>query len=707
MASTISSYAATCSEDSITESGEVDFIKALDITTSSNEGSETVGSLTTEGETDHVGTAEINNDGAAHGANKSGVRFKIDSKLSADNNKGTVEEPDIHLINYQIVTYSFSEGVNFSDSVILKDLDGSNSGDKYIDAATILYEDMDGNIIAPKATLVGEDLITFDTSIEAQPSSVTLPSKVTGYAPPKYKGVNNSNEKYWVTWDLSDVTIKKIIILYWDNEPSDDANGAQGISFESPLSFDLCPEPTPAPSISLIKSISSVEDVNKNDIVDAGDIIHYNFKVTNTGNVELKDISISDEKVTVSGSLDSLDVEASDTDTFSATYTITQDDVDAGGVENRATVNAQDDEGTKVSDISDTGTDIELKTIDDPESTETESPLGVYDNNSSDTTDDPTTLKIDFVPAPSISLIKSISSVEDVNKNKIVDAGDIIHYNFEVTNSGNVELKDISISDDIVTVNGSLASLDVNKTDKDTFSATYTITQDDVDAGGVENRATVNAQDDYGTKVSDISDTGTDPQVVKVTNPESTETESPLEINNNDVSDPTDDPTTLKIDIVTAHIGDLFWIDKNHNGIKDEDEDVVAGATVELFDNSGNPISDVNGNHSVVTDENGIYGFDVIAGETYILRFTLPDEYIAKDYEFISDSTESSTFELKVTPTAGKNDLTLDAPIACGYSDAPIHANNGDSLSLYTVFAMLLMFLSLGTLTLNREETKK
>ena len=49
-----------------------------------------------------------------------------------------------------------------------------------------------------------------------------------------------------------------------------------------------------------------------------------------------------------------------------------------------------------------------------------------------------------------------------------------------------------------------MAPNDVNTTN---YTATYTLTQTDVDYGGVENTATVSGTDPNGTVVEDISDT--------------------------------------------------------------------------------------------------------------------------------------------------------------------------------------------------------
>ena len=106
-----------------------------------------------------------------------------------------------------------------------------------------------------------------------------------------------------------------------------------------------------------------------------------------------------------------------------------------------------------------------------------------------------------FVEVPSIAIIKTAVS-NDENGNGNAEAGETITYSFIVTNTGNVPLHNIVVSDPLpgIVVSGGPIDLNVNEIDKVSFSAEYAITQNDINNGSVSNQATV-----YGTTVSGIS----------------------------------------------------------------------------------------------------------------------------------------------------------------------------------------------------------
>jgi len=159
-----------------------------------------------------------------------------------------------------------------------------------------------------------------------------------------------------------------------------------------------------------------------------------------------------------------------------------------------------------------------------------------------------------------------------------------------------------------------------------------------------------------------------------------------------------------------AHIGDYFWIDTNQDGVQNPNEKPVVGAVITLFDREGNPVEDIHGNHSVTTDANGKYSFDVEPGKTYQLHFTIPQNYIDEGYVFTDKNSgdnaqdsdvDASGYTTTVTPGAGDNILTLDAGINCGCADVA-----SDSGGMMSVWLFLLYFLGIGWLVMTGLERK-
>ena len=113
------------------------------------------------------------------------------------------------------------------------------------------------------------------------------------------------------------------------------------------------------------------------------------------------------------------------------------------------------DDVTDTSDAGTDATDTTITDITDPDTTETDNPLDENPNDMTDPTDDPTTLII--TPTPMLSLEKSITMVNDLDGNGI-DQGDTVDYSFEVTNTGNTTLSNVSIDDATIGVTGLVVS---------------------------------------------------------------------------------------------------------------------------------------------------------------------------------------------------------------------------------------------------------
>ena len=219
---------------------------------------------------------------------------------------------------------------------------------------------------------------------------------------------------------------------------------------------------TAEPEITLEKTGVFTDNPPINTI-NAGDQITYTFTVTNTGNVTVTDITISDPLITVNGTaIPSLAPGASDAVSFSGVYTLTQADIDVATFTNTATA------------------------------------TGNYNNEPVTATDDFTN---ELTPSPAISLDKE-GTYFDANSDGRQNAGDQINYVFTVTNTGNVTLLQVTISDPDVTVSGGpINILEPGESDNTTFTAVYTLTQEDINAGAYTNTATATGRyrDEYYT----------------------------------------------------------------------------------------------------------------------------------------------------------------------------------------------------------------
>ena len=257
--------------------------------------------------------------------------------------------------------------------------------------------------------------------------------------------------------------------------PSDEMESEEGASEE-----EIPDEEKPAEEASILlqKQVALIN--NDSDLANfsqPGDKITYSFTITNTGNVTLSDVTLSDPMAEVSGNpIAFLEPGESDSINYSAEYFITQADIDAGNFTNTASV----------AGLSPSGDSIEAK-------------ASAIVNGSQQEA------KEEQDETASLQLVKEVASINgDPDAFNFTQVGDLITYAFTVTNTGSVEITDITISDLFASVTGEpISSLAPGESDSTSYTAAYVITQEDINACSFTNTASASGLSLSGEAVSD------------------------------------------------------------------------------------------------------------------------------------------------------------------------------------------------------------
>ncbi|WP_317230323.1 Ig-like domain-containing protein, partial [Clavibacter sp. MX14-G9D] len=234
------------------------------------------------------------------------------------------------------------------------------------------------------------------------------------------------------------------------------------------------PIATPAPALSLEK-VGVLTDSNGNGRADVGERIAYTFTARNTGNVSLQQVAVTDPRVSgitpATASLTPTTASAAGIGTSTATftaapYTVTQADVNAGTtLVNTATANGRTLAGVAA-----------------PTATST------------------STIQVNHGPAVTVTKDAVLTGGAAV--------GATIDYSFRITNSGNVPLTGVALTDPLAGLSaitygtwpGTAGSLPIGGSV--TATARYTVKQTDLDAGSVANTATARGTSPAGIVAS-------------------------------------------------------------------------------------------------------------------------------------------------------------------------------------------------------------
>jgi uncharacterized repeat protein (TIGR01451 family) len=222
---------------------------------------------------------------------------------------------------------------------------------------------------------------------------------------------------------------------------------------------------TQSPALTIAKSASPAT------VTAAGQMVTFTFHVTNTGNVTLSTITIKEGAFSGIGALSmptcaagAASLAPGHSVDCTATYTVTQADIDRGSITNTATA---------------TGTPPgNLQPPDSPPSSAT---LPITQN-------------------PAITLVKS------ANVQNFTAAGTVVTYSYKVTNTGNVTLTGVKVTDPMPGLSAiTCPSTTLPPAASMTCTATYRTTQADVARGSIKNVATASAVDPDGVPMLSAS----------------------------------------------------------------------------------------------------------------------------------------------------------------------------------------------------------
>ncbi|EAZ81575.2 membrane protein [Algoriphagus machipongonensis] len=210
----------------------------------------------------------------------------------------------------------------------------------------------------------------------------------------------------------------------------DDLSGNSN-DVDNETQVDLCQQP----DIAILKSD------NGSEVDAAGDVITYTLTVTNTGNVTLNNVMVTDPLTGLDQNVGTLAPGASTA--VNTDYVVTQADMDAGSILNTA-----------------------LTTGDAP---------GEDDPSDDDQVETP------VIQLPAIQIVKSDNGAE------IDAAGEVISYTLTVTNTGNVTLNNVMVTDPLTGLDQNVGTLSPGASTA--VNTDYEVTQADMDAGSILNTA--------------------------------------------------------------------------------------------------------------------------------------------------------------------------------------------------------------------------
>jgi uncharacterized repeat protein (TIGR01451 family) len=259
-------------------------------------------------------------------------------------------------------------------------------------------------------------------------------------------------------------------------------NIGTGDSDETPPDADVLVTPVVgSPALNTVKALSGNADGDASGTITEDDVLTYTITVTNTGNIPLSNVVVSDSLITpTGGTTPCATVAVGATCTLIGTYTVTAADVTTGTITN-------------------TGT-----------------------GDSDETPPDPDVLVTPVIGSPALETTKALTANADGDASGTVTEGDVLTYTVTVTNTGNIPLSNVVVSDSLITPTGGTtpcASVAVGGTC--TLVGTYTVTGADATEGSITNTGTGDSDETEPDTAVLVTPVGESPElnVVKSSSP--------------------------------------------------------------------------------------------------------------------------------------------------------------------------------------------
>ena len=198
----------------------------------------------------------------------------------------------------------------------------------------------------------------------------------------------------------------------------------------------------PLPPLGVEKVLTSHVDKDGSGAVSLNDILTYTITATNLRTEDLTDVVVSDDLITPPMT-SCPPVAPGETCTLVGSYVVTQADVDAGNIHNIGT--ADSNETSPVTDVEDVPVDQN----------------------------------------PALGVVKVLTSNADADSSGTVSLNDILTYTITATNTGNVTLHNVVVSDDLTRDSISCPTVALLATC--VLEVDYTVTKRDVRKGSIMN----------------------------------------------------------------------------------------------------------------------------------------------------------------------------------------------------------------------------